>query len=224
MVITALSTKTPLAKICGLSTEADVATALAGGAAFIGFVVFAPSPRHVTPERAGRLADPARGRAAIVAVTVDADDALIDQIAQDMRPDYIQLHGKEDAERVRQVKARTGLKVIKAVRVGGSADIDAARGFDGVADLILYDAQAPKGAVLPGGNGVAFDWSVAAAIPRDQPWFLAGGLNPGNVFDALRTTHAPLVDVSSGVERAPGYKDASLISAFLDAVRQAGHI
>lgn len=222
MVITAPSTKAPQAKICGLSTPQDVSAALAGGAAFIGFVVYPPSPRHVSPQRAGELAEPARGKAAIVAVTVDADDALIDEIARDMRPDYIQLHGKEGPDRVAEVKARTGLKVIKAMRVASAADIAAARVFDGVADLVLYDAQAPKDAVLPGGNGVTFDWTITSAIPRGDPWFLAGGLNPGNVLEALKATRAPLVDVSSGVERSPGYKDASLISAFLDAVRRAG--
>ena len=214
--------KTPGAKICGLTTEADVAAALAGGAAFVGFMIYPPSPRNVNLARAAELAAPARGRSAIVAVTVDADDALIDEINAVLAPDYVQLHGAETPDRVREVQARTGRKVIRAVRVADANDIAAARVFDGVADLILYDARPPKGATLPGGNGVSFDWSLAAGIPRGDPWFLAGGLDPGNVLQALQATGAPLVDVSSGVERAPGYKDPSLITAFLDAVRSAG--
>jgi phosphoribosylanthranilate isomerase len=214
----------PAAKICGLSTEADVAAALAGGAAFIGFVIFPKSPRHVEPARAGQLAAPARGRAKIVAVTVDASDELVDQIARNLAPDYIQLHGGETPERARQVARLAGCGVIKAIRVGGPADIALGKAFEGAADYVLYDAQAPTDSVIPGGNGAAFDWSMASAIPHDQPWFLAGGLNPGNVFEALRQTRAPLVDVSSGVERSPGYKDASLISAFLDAVHKAGQV
>ncbi len=209
-------------KICGLTTDDAVAAALAGGAAFVGFVVYPASPRNIAPADAARLVEPARGRAKIVAVTVDADDALIDQIATDLAPDYFQLHGQESAERVRQVKARTGAKVIRALRISTHEDIRAAQAFDGVADLIMYDARPPKDAILPGGNGVSFDWSLTAAIPADQPWLLAGGLTPDNVRSAMAQTEAPLLDVSSGVERSPGYKDPLLISAFLDAVRGAG--
>ena len=223
MVTTNAMMKTTGAKICGLSTAADVAAALEGGADFIGFVIFPPSPRHVSPAQAAALAEPARGRAGIVAVTVDADDALIDEIAAVLRPDFVQLHGDETPDRVREVRARTGAKVIRALRVETAQDIVAAAPFRGVADLVMYDARPPKDAVLPGGNGASFDWSLASAIPRGDPWFLAGGLNPANVIDAVTRTGAPLVDVSSGVERAPGYKDPFLIRAFLDAVRSVGH-
>ena len=209
-------------KICGLSTAADVATALEGGASFIGFVIFPPSPRHIEPAAAAELARPARGRAAVVAVTVDADDALIDRISTELAPDFFQLHGQESPERVRQVKARTGAGVIRALRVSTAQDIADAKAFEGAADLIMYDARPPKDATLPGGNGVAFDWALTKAVPRDPPWFLAGGLNPDNVAAAMRQTAAPLLDVSSGVERSAGYKDPLLISAFLDAVRGAG--
>jgi phosphoribosylanthranilate isomerase len=224
MATTSFSLKThaPAAKICGLSQEDDVAAALAGGAALIGFVFFEKSPRNVTPERAAELAAPARGRAKIVAVTVDADDATLQAIVETLRPDYVQLHGKEGPDRVREVKARFGVEVIKALRVATLEDVAAARAFEGVADLILYDAAPPKGADLPGGNGEAFDWSLVAGLAHGDPWFLAGGLNPLNVAAALKATRAPLVDVSSGVERAPGCKDPSLISAFLKAVRSAG--
>jgi phosphoribosylanthranilate isomerase len=207
-------------KICGLKTEADVAAALAGGAGWLGFMMYGPSPRNVAPEVAGALAAPARGRAAVVAVAVDADDALIDRIMVGLAPDALQLHGHERPERARVLKQRTGVTIIRALRVGSAADIDAARAFDDAADLMLYDARPPEGSVLPGGNGVRFDWSLAAAIPRDRDWFLAGGLTPENVREAIAATGAPLLDVSSGVERTPGYKDPDLIRAFLDAARE----
>ena len=214
--------KVPQVKICGLKTPTDVAIALDGGAAFIGFVIFPPSPRHIEPEAAAPLARLARGRAAVVAVTVDADDDLIDRIAAELAPDYFQLHGKESPERVQAVKARTGAGVIRALRISTAGDMAEARAFDGAADILLYDASPPRDAVIPGGNGLRFDWSLTAMIPKDRPWFLAGGLDPGNVAEAIRVTGAPLVDVSSGVERSAGYKDPLLISAFLDAVRGLG--
>lgn len=212
----------PQAKICGLSTAESVQTALDGGAAFLGFVFFAKSPRHVTAEAAARLAAPARGRARIVAVTVDADDALIDQIAGTLGPDFIQLHGGESPARAAEVRTRAGAGVIKAVPVAEAADLHLARRFDGAADHLLLDAKAKPGAALPGGNGEAFDWSLVSGITFSRPWFLAGGLNPWNIEAALRQTRAPFTDVSSGVERGPGVKDAALISAFLEAVRRAG--
>jgi len=198
-----------------------VAAALDGGAAFLGFMIFGPSPRNVSPEAAGALAAPARGRAGVVAVTVDADDALIDRIMTGLAPDWLQLHGSETPARAAELKRRTGAGIIRALRVGTAEDIAAARAFDGVADRMLYDARPPEGSILPGGNGARFDWRLADAIPRDRDWFLAGGLTPDNVAEAIARTGAPLLDVSSGVERAPGYKDAKLIRAFLDAVRGA---
>ena len=208
-------------KICGLKTDVDVAAALDGGAAFLGFMIFGPSPRNVSPEAAGALAAPARGRAGVVAVTVDADDALIDAVMAGLAPDWLQLHGQETPERAAALKRRTGAGIIRALRVGTVEDIAAARAFDGVADRMLYDARPPEGSVLPGGNGARFDWTLTDAIPRDRDWFLAGGLTPDNAAEAIARTGAPLLDVSSGVERAPGYKDAKLIRAFLDAVRGA---
>ena len=170
---------------------------------------------------AGALARAARGRAGVVAVTVDADDALIDTVLRDLAPDWLQLHGNESPDRAVDLKRRTGCGIIRALRVGTAADIAAAGAFTDAGDLMLYDARPPAGSVLPGGNGARFDWSLTAAIPRDRDWFLAGGLTPDNVGEALAATAAPLLDVSSGVERAPGYKDASLIKAFLDRVREA---
>ena len=213
--------KAPLAKICGLCADADVEASLAGGAAYLGFMSWPPSRRHISPVSAGRLATPARGRAQVVAVVVDADDAWIDEIMRDLAPDFLQLHGLETPERADELKRRTGAGIIRAIRVGCVEDVEAARAFDDVADHILYDARAPAGAAAPGGNGVAFDWSVTSAIPPGKPWFLAGGLNVENVSNALRRTGAPLVDVSSGVERSPGCKDPLLIKEFLIKVRDA---
>jgi len=212
----------PEANICGLSTPESVKTALDGGAAFIGFVFFDKSPRHVSAETAARLAAPARNRAKTVAVTVNPSDALIDEIAKTLKPDFIQLHGAESPARVAEVRTRTGAGVIKAVSVAERSDLDLARSFDGAADHLLLDAKAGPDAALPGGNGEAFDWSLLTSITFSRPWFLAGGLNPWNVEAALRQTGAPFTDVSSGVERGPGVKDPALILAFLEAVRRAG--
>jgi phosphoribosylanthranilate isomerase len=209
------------AKICGLSTPETVEAALEGGASHLGFMIFEPSKRYVTPGLAGRLAVPARNRARIVAVTVDPDDALLDAITAALNPDFIQLHGQETPERVEAVRRRTGAGVIKAVGVSEPGDIAAAAKFDGVADHLMLDAKAPPGAAAPGGTGGSFDWSLVAGRRFARPWFLAGGLEPWNVREAIALTAAPLVDVSSGVERGPGLKDPGLISAFLDAVRRA---
>ena len=210
------------AKICGLSTSETVQAAVAGGAAYVGFNFFPPSPRHVTLERARELAGPARAAGVqVVAVTVDAPDALIDAIAAALRPELIQLHGHETPARVAEVKARTGAGVIRVLRVGDAADVDAAEAFDGVADHLMFDAKPLKGAALPGGNGCAFDGSVLAGRRFARPWFLAGGLTAANVGEAARVSGAPLVDVSSGVETRPGVKDPALIAAFLEAVRRA---
>jgi phosphoribosylanthranilate isomerase len=213
--------KAPSAKICGLSGAADVEAALIGGAAYLGFMAWPPSRRHIAPVNAAGLAASARGRAKVVAVVVDADDAWIDEIMRDLAPDFLQLHGEETPERADALKRRTGARIIRAVRIAGVEDVALARAFDDVADHILYDARAPEGAAAPGGNGVAFDWSATSAIPKGKPWFLAGGLNPENVTKALRQTGAPLVDVSSGVERAPGCKDPFLIRDFLMKVQEA---
>lgn len=221
MEIQSGTVKAPLAKICGLRTAEDVEAALAGGAAYLGFMAWPLSRRHIAPLDAGYLAASARGNAKVVAVVVDADDAWIDEIMRDLAPDYVQLHGTETPERADELKRRTGAGIIRAVRVGSMEDILSARPFDDVTDHILYDARAPEGSTAPGGNGVSFDWSVTSAVPRGKPWFLAGGLNPQNVTQALRQTGAPLVDVSSGVERSPGCKDPFLIKDFLFKVRDS---
>jgi phosphoribosylanthranilate isomerase len=209
------------AKICGLSTPEAVQAALDGGAAYIGFVFFAKSPRNIAPEAAAKLAQPARGKAGIVAVTVDPDDALLDRLMATLKPDVIQLHGKETPARVAEIGRRTGAEIMKAISVSTIADLDAAKAYDGAADHIMLDAKAPADADLPGGNGARFDWTLPQGRRFNRPWFLAGGLDPWNVAEALSASGAPLVDVSSGVERGPGYKDPRLISAFLDAVRRA---
>jgi phosphoribosylanthranilate isomerase len=209
------------AKICGLSTPETVAAAVDGGADLIGFVFFPKSPRNIAPERAAGLAAPARAQGVkIAAVTVDASDALIDAIAATLKPDLIQLHGHERPGRAQEVRARSGAGVVRALSIREAADLDQASAFEGVVDYLMFDAKAPAGAVLPGGNGEAFDWSLLAGRSFGRPWFLAGGLNPGNVTEALRVTGAPMVDVSSGVEAAPGVKDPALIKAFLEAVRR----
>ena len=209
------------AKICGLSTPETVRAALDGGAAFIGFMFFDASPRNIAPDAAGRLAAAVRSRAKTVAVTVDADDAALDRIVLHLAPDLIQLHGKETPARAREVGQRTGAGVIKVFSVSESRDLDAARDFESVVDHLMFDAKPPKDATRPGGLGGSFDWELMAGRRFERPWFLAGGLDPWNVGEALRLTRAPLADVSSGVERGAGLKDPALISAFLDAVRRA---
>ena len=209
------------AKICGLSTPETVDAALAGGAACVGFMFFAASPRVVAPEAAGRLARPARGPTKNVAVTVDPDDETLDRIVQHLHPDLIQLHGREDPARVAAVAQRTGTGVIKVAPVSESADLDAARAYEAVADHLMFEGRPPKDATRPGGIGASFDWSLLSGRRFARPWLLAGGLDPWNVGEAVRLSGATLVDVSSGVERGAGLKDPALISAFLDAVRRA---
>lgn len=182
---------------------------------------FSASPRHVTPELARRLALPARGKAKIVAVTVDPDDCLLDRLLDDLAPDFIQLHGQESPSRVREVAARTGAGVVKVIAVADADDVRAATTYAPVADHLMFDTKAPPGSANPGGGGVAFDWTLLADLRLDRPWFLAGGLDPWNVAEALAQSRAPMVDVSSGVERGAGLKDAALIQSFLEAVRRA---
>ncbi len=197
--------------------------ALVGGAAYLGFMIFPASPRNIALEDAAYLARPVGGRARIVAVTVDPDDALVDRIIQILKPDLIQLHGAEPPARVREVALRSGVGVIKALGVAGPDDIAGARAFDTVAEHLMFDARAPADADRPGGLGQSFDWSLLAGLRLARPWFLAGGLNPWNVAEAVRISGAPLVDVSSGVERGAGLKDPALISAFLNAVAHDGY-
>jgi phosphoribosylanthranilate isomerase len=208
-------------KICGLSTPEAVRAALDGKAGYVGFIFFPQSPRHVTPEAAARLAQPARGRARIVAVVVDPDDDGLERITTALKPDLIQLHGRETPARAAAIAARAGVGVIKALPVSEAADLDAAAAFEAVADHLMFDARPPKDAALPGGVGASFDWTLLKGRRFARPWFLAGGLDPWNVGEAVRASSAPLVDVSSGVERGAGLKDPGLISAFLEAVRRA---
>jgi len=205
-------------KICGLTTPETLDAALDGGAAFVGAVLYPKSPRHLEPLHAATLFDRARGRAKVVAVTVDADDALLTRIALILKPDLIQLHGHETPARALRVRELTGAGIIRALTVSGAADIDAAAAWEPVADHLMFDARPPQGSSLPGGVGASFDWSLLAGRSFGKPWFLAGGLNPDNVAGAVAVTGAPMVDVSSGVESAPGVKDIALIKAFLKAV------
>jgi phosphoribosylanthranilate isomerase len=209
-------------KICGLKTREALEAALAGGASHVGFIFFEKSPRNIAPAKAGRLRKAALGRAKAVAVTVDADDATLDAIVAEMRPDMLQLHGQETPERVTELKARHGLPVMKAFSIREAADLDAIKSYRGVADRFLFDAKPPRGAELPGGNGVPFDWRVLATLDADIDYMLSGGLSAGNIGEALRFVTPAGIDISSGVESAPGVKDAALIEAFFRAVRAAG--
>jgi len=206
-------------KICGLTTPGTLDAALAGGAAFVGAVMFRRSPRHIDPLHAATLFERARGRAQIVAVTVDADDALLTEIALILRPDLIQLHGSETPARAEGVRRLTGAGIIKALPIRVHEDFAPAAGWEPFVDHLMFDARPVEGADLPGGVGARFDWSLLADRAFRHPWFLAGGLNPDNAAEAVRISGAPLLDVSSGVETAPGAKDAGLITAFLKAVQ-----
>ena len=207
-------------KICGLSTPETVDAAVQAGADFIGLVFYPRSPRNVSLETAAALAERARGKARIVALVVNADDALLEAIASTVKPDFFQAHGAETPERVAAIGRLTGRPVIKAIQVRDQNDIAAAAGYSAVASLILYDAKAPEtlGSALPGGNGHAFDWGLLEGARRPA-FMLAGGLNPENVGEAIRVTGAPVVDVSSGVETAPGVKDTGLIRKFIEAAK-----
>ncbi|MDJ0513971.1 MAG: phosphoribosylanthranilate isomerase [Methyloceanibacter sp.] len=203
-------------KICGVRTPAILDAAISAGADYVGLVFFEKSPRNLALASAAALAVSARGRAETVAVVVDPDDELVDRVAADVRPDVIQLHGSETPDRAAEIKARTGLAIFKAVPVSEPADVTAASLYEGVADQILFDAKAPAGAELPGGNGLSFDWTILDGACG--PFALSGGLNAANVADAIRSSGATLVDVSSGVETAPGEKDPILIAEFIQAV------
>ena len=212
---------TLIVKICGLSSEAALDVALEADADMVGFVFFPPSPRHVGYEIARALGRRVRGRARKVALTVDADDAQLAAIVESLEPDMLQLHGKEPPPRVSAIKKRFGLPVMKAVAVESKGDLAAVAGYAAVADWLLFDARAPREATRPGGLGKPFDWRLLQNIACGVPFMLSGGLDPGNIGEALRITHAPGVDVSSGVERAPGEKDPDKIRAFVRAARQA---
>jgi phosphoribosylanthranilate isomerase len=210
-----------IVKICGLSTPEALDAALDGGADMVGFVFFEASPRHVAFETARALGKRVRGRAQKVALTVDAGDALLDAIVEALHPDLLQLHGREPPARVAAVKKRLGLPAMKAIAVATKDDLAAVSAYVAVADRLLFDARAPREATRPGGLGKSFDWRLLENLDPGLPFMLSGGLDAGNVAEALRITRAPGVDVSSGVERAPGKKDPDKIRAFVRAAREA---
>jgi phosphoribosylanthranilate isomerase len=206
-------------KICGLSTPETLDVALQSGADMVGFVFFPASPRHISLETARMLGKQAKGRAVKVALTVDADDATLANIVETLRPDILQLHGKEPVARLRDIKQAFGLPVMKAIPVAASADLVPLAGYAAVADRILFDARAPRDATRPGGLGAVFDWDLLKDLDLKLPFMVSGGLHAGNVAEAIRVTRAGGVDVSSGVERTPGIKDTDLIRAFIRAAR-----
>ena len=206
-------------KICGLRDSASVETAIKAGASYLGFVFFPKSPRAVTPEQAGALMADIPVGVAKVGLFVNPSDEQLRATLASAPLDMIQLHGQESPDRVAQVKELTGLPVMKAIGIAGPEDLPALIDHGLVADMLLVDAKAPKDAVLPGGNGLAFDWRLLVGRKWLRPWLLAGGLTPANVVEAIRLTGARGVDVSSGVESEPGVKDANLIRSFIEAAR-----
>jgi phosphoribosylanthranilate isomerase len=212
---------TPTVKICGLSTASTLDAALAAGADMVGFVFFPKSPRHIDWATARALGRQAEGRAKIVALSVDADDDTLKRIVEALSPDLMQLHGSETPARVREISKLFARPTMKAIGVATRADLAAAAAYEGVADTLLIDAKPPKDAVLPGGNGRPFNWSLTREFRPSVPWLLSGGLDPENVADAIALSGARGVDVSSGVESAPGVKDPAKIRAFVAAARRA---
>jgi phosphoribosylanthranilate isomerase len=210
-----------IVKICGLSTPEALDVALDTGADMVGFVFFPPSPRHLAFDAVRLLGDRVRGRAQKVALTVDADDATFDAIVESLRPDLLQLHGKEPPARVAALKRRFGRPMMKAIPIEGKSDLALVADYVAIADRLLFDARAPREATRPGGLGKSFEWRLLENLDPGMPFMLSGGLDAGNVAEALRITRAPGVDVSSGVERAPGDKDPDKIRAFIRAAREA---
>jgi len=206
-------------KICGLTGPQDVVAAADAGARYVGFVFFPKSPRNVSVQQAKALAAEVPFGVAKVALTVNADDALLDEITQNVAIDILQLHGSESVARVAQIKARTGLPVMNAIGISDADDLQKIVDYGRVADMLLVDAKPPKNADLPGGNGLAFDWRLLAGRKWAVPWMLAGGLTPDNVQQAIQLTGARQVDVSSGVESAPGVKDPAKVAAFVSAAQ-----
>jgi phosphoribosylanthranilate isomerase len=208
-------------KICGLKTPEAVDHAVALGATHIGFIFFGKSPRYIEPADAGRLADRVRGRAKIVSVSVDADNDELDEIMAMIRPDILQLHGRESPDRVLTVKAVTGLPVWKALSISEAKDLERADDYDGIANRYLFDAKRPKNSELPGGNGISFDWTLLAGLSERIDYMLSGGLDKDNVAEALRIAKPTGIDLSSGVESSPGVKSLQMMDEFFAAVRAA---
>ncbi|PDT06448.1 phosphoribosylanthranilate isomerase [Rhizobium chutanense] len=211
----------PDIKICGLKTPEAIDRALKRGATHIGFIFFEKSPRYIEPDLAGKLAEPARGKAKIVAVVVDPTNDELDEIVALLKPDILQLHGNESPEHVLTIKALYGLPVMKVFSVRTADDLKRVEAYIGIADRFLFDAKAPKGSELPGGNGISFDWSLLSWLDGSIDYMLSGGLNKDNVVNALANTKARGIDVSSGVESAPGVKSVAMIDEFFDAVEEA---
>ncbi|WAC47391.1 phosphoribosylanthranilate isomerase [Asticcacaulis sp. SL142] len=217
---------TVLAKICGINSFSAAQAAIDHGAGFLGFIYFPKSPRHLGVDAARSLMEQAKQHAFThqlrvkrVSVVVNPDNELLDHIHRELQPDFIQLHGHETPERVADIRARLNVPLIKAITVSSKDDVAAARAYEPLVAHMLFDAKPPADAGLPAGVGAKFDWTLMEGHKGSAPWFLAGGLDPWNVADAVATAKAPMVDVSSGVERGPGLKDASLISNFLKAVK-----
>jgi phosphoribosylanthranilate isomerase len=208
-------------KICGLSTAEAVDAAVEGKADYIGFVFFDKSPRSVSFEQAAALADRARGKSKIVALVVDPPHQFVHDMSTIVNPDLIQMHGFEPFYRVGEVARYGGRPIIKVIPVAEEKDLRDAEVFDGMVEHLMFDARPPKDSALPGGNALSFDWDLLKGRKFHRPYMLAGGLDPWNVGEAIARSGAPIVDVSSGVERGPGLKDPALITAFLDAVRRA---
>lgn len=206
-------------KICGLSTGETAQAAANAGAAFLGFMFFEPSPRNLTPEAARNLYSELPAGPQRVGVFVDADDRLVDAAVEALDLDWLQLHGRESPEDISRLKERTGLKVMKAVGVAEPEDVEGARAYFEAADAMLFDAKPPKGSVLPGGNAISFPWDIMQDADLPAKWMLAGGLKPENVAEAVKSSQAKILDVSSGVETSPGVKSKSLIEAFLRAAK-----
>jgi phosphoribosylanthranilate isomerase len=204
-------------KICGLKTPEAVDLAVARGATHVGFIFFAKSPRNIEPADAGALADRIRGRAKVVAVTVNADHDTLDEIVDLLRPDILQLHGQESPEDVLRIKTYYGLPVLKAFSIRDAEDLRRIEAYIGIADRFLLDAKAPAGSELPGGNGVSFDWNLLEVLDESVDYMLSGGLNKDNVGEAIAKTQCSGIDISSGVESAPGVKDLPMINEFFDA-------
>ncbi len=208
-----------IVKICGLSTRETLDVALDAGADMVGFVFFPPSPRHLTLDVARDLGQAVARRAVKVALTVDADDATLAAVVEALQPDLLQLHGRETPARLREIRQKFELPVMKALPVATSADLAILPDYRDVADRILFDARAPKEATRPGGLGAVFDWHLLENLELQIPFMVSGGLHAGNVAEAVRVTRAGGVDVSSGVERAPGIKDPEMIRAFIRTAR-----
>jgi phosphoribosylanthranilate isomerase len=211
-------------KICGIKDLGAMNAAMEAGADLVGLVFFPPSPRAVTPLGGADLAAAARGRAMVTALVVDADDVLLRDIMARVNPDLLQLHGTETPERVKAIRACFGKPVMKAIAVSSAADLKQVAAYEAVADRILYDARPPKGADRPGGHGRPFDWNLLSAASHKKPVMLSGGLTPENVADAIRIVHPDAVDVSSGVEDAPGVKNAAKIKLFVQNARAAAKL